>query len=166
MWGHCSFLLDLGAYRVLFVLSKSLFPQSCVSSDGSMVGLTATSSKRAYAIAGLLHPEPLPLQQSTADPYLCRRHSNTVLAQSLWDIWVLVHTRFCLCQSCVQFWWLYGGVNGDLLQEGLCHTKVHCSQSPCPCSSPLLTHTSSGDTQTQFCLSVWGLWVLMHRRYV
>ena len=64
--------------------SKSLFPQSCVSSDGSMVGLTATSSKRAYAIAGLLHPEPLPLQQSTADPYLHRRHSHTVLSQCLW----------------------------------------------------------------------------------
>ena len=33
--------------------------------------------------SGLLHPEPLPLQQSTADPYLLRRHSNTVLSQSL-----------------------------------------------------------------------------------
>ena len=32
----------------------------------------------------LLHPEPLPLQQSTADPYLHRRHSDTVLSQSLW----------------------------------------------------------------------------------
>ena len=41
--------------------------QSCVSSGGSMVGLMATSSKRAYAIPGLLHPEPLPLWQSTAD---------------------------------------------------------------------------------------------------
>ena len=30
--------------------SKSLFPQSCVSSDGSMVGLMAASSKRVYAI--------------------------------------------------------------------------------------------------------------------
>ena len=29
---------------------KSLFPQSCVSSRGSVVGLMATSSKRAYAI--------------------------------------------------------------------------------------------------------------------
>ena len=28
---------------------KSLFPQSCVSSGDSMMGLTATSSKRAYA---------------------------------------------------------------------------------------------------------------------
>ena len=26
---------------------------------------------------GLLHPEPLPLQQATIDLYLCRRHSNT-----------------------------------------------------------------------------------------
>ena len=38
-----------------------------------------------------------------------------------------------------KFWWLYGGVNGDLLQEGLCCTQVYCTQSPCPCSSPLLT---------------------------
>ena len=34
---------------------------------------------------------------------------------------------------------LYGGVSGDLLQEGLCHTQVYCSQSPWPCSRPLLT---------------------------
>ena len=37
-------------HKVLFVPSKSLFPQSCVSSGGSAVGLMATSSKRAYAI--------------------------------------------------------------------------------------------------------------------
>ena len=43
---------------------------------------------------GLLHPEPLPLRQATADLYLHRRHSNTVQAQSLWDHWVLVCTRF------------------------------------------------------------------------
>ena len=51
----------------------------------------------------LLHPEPLTLQQATADPYLCRRHSNTVLAQSLWGLWVLVCTRFvwALCASLV-----------------------------------------------------------------
>ena len=47
--GHCSFLLGPGAPR-FFVPSKSLFPQSCVSSSVSMVGLMATSSKRAYAI--------------------------------------------------------------------------------------------------------------------
>ena len=81
--------------------------------------------------------------------------------------WVLVHTRFCLCPPRVsfpvlcKFWQLYGGVSGDLLQEGSCHPQVCCTQSPCPCSSPLLTCTSSGDTQTEFCLSlcrVSGFW--------
>ena len=43
---------------------------------------------------GLLHPEPLTLQQATADLYLRRRHSNTVLSQSLWGPWVMVSTRF------------------------------------------------------------------------
>ena len=46
------------------------------------------------AYPGLLHPEPLSLQESTADPYLHRRHSNTVLSQSLWSPWVLACIRF------------------------------------------------------------------------
>ena len=77
--------------------------------------------------------------------------------------WVLVHTRFYLCPSSVyfpvlcKFWWLYGGVNGDLLQEGLCHTQVCCTQSPRPCGSPLLTRTSAGDTQTEIWLSLCGV---------
>ena len=62
LWGHCSFLLGPGTHKVLFVPSKSLFPQSCVSSGNSMVELMETYSKRAYALLGLLHPEPPPLQ--------------------------------------------------------------------------------------------------------
>ena len=52
--------------------------------------------------------------------------------------WVLVPTGFCLCTLRVcfpvlcKFWPLYVGVNCDLLQEGLCHTQVCCTQSPCP----------------------------------
>ena len=49
-WGHFSFLLGPGVHKVLFVPSKGLFPQSCISSGGFMVGLMATSSKRTYAI--------------------------------------------------------------------------------------------------------------------
>ena len=49
LWGHRCFLLGPGARKVLFVPSKSPFPQSCVSSGGSVVGLMATSCKRAYA---------------------------------------------------------------------------------------------------------------------
>ena len=87
LWGHCSFLLGPGAHKVLLVPSKSLFPQSCVNSGSSMVGLMATSSKRAYAIPRSAAPRaPAPVE-STADPYLHRRHSNTVLSQSPWGLW-------------------------------------------------------------------------------
>ena len=55
-----------------------------------------------------------------------------------------------------KFWRLHGGVNGDLLQEGLCYTQVCYTQSPCPSGRPLLTHTFTGDTQTQFWLSLCG----------
>ena len=48
LWGHCSFLLGPGTHKALFVPSKSLFPQSWVSSGGSVVGLMVTSSKRTY----------------------------------------------------------------------------------------------------------------------
>ena len=48
--GRCSFLLGPLAYKLLFVPSKSLFPQSCVSSGGSMVALMVTYSKRSYAV--------------------------------------------------------------------------------------------------------------------
>ena len=83
-----------GAHKVLFVPSqKSVSPDLC-KFWGSIVGLMVISSKRAYAIPRSLHPEPLPLRQATADLYLHRRHSNTILAQSLWGLWVLVHTRF------------------------------------------------------------------------
>ena len=49
LWGHCSFLLGPGA-QGSDVPSKSLFPQSCVSSGGSVVGSVVTFSRRAYAI--------------------------------------------------------------------------------------------------------------------
>ena len=54
LWGHCSFLLGPCAHKILFACSKSLFPQTCVSSGGSLVGLMATSSKRACAIPNTL----------------------------------------------------------------------------------------------------------------
>ena len=81
--GHCSFLLAPDVHKVSFVPSKSLFPQSCVGSGGSMMGLMV------------------------------------------------------------------------ILQEGLCFIQVCCTQSPC--GRPLLTHTSTVDTQTQFWLSLCGL---------
>ena len=84
--------------------------------------------------------------------------------------WVLVHTGFCLCPPRVcfpvlcKFWWLYGGVSGNLLQEGLCHAQVYCTQSPCPCSSPLYLYRRPSNTVLP--QSLWGLWVLVLTRFV
>jgi len=62
LWGHCSFLLCPGVHKFLFVPPKSLFPQSCVNSGGSIVGLMETSSKRAYAILRPVAPRvPVPV---------------------------------------------------------------------------------------------------------
>ena len=63
LWGHCSFLLGLVVHKVLFVPSKSLFPQSCVSSGGCMVEFNGNSllpPRGLMPYPGLLHPEPCP----------------------------------------------------------------------------------------------------------
>ena len=94
LWGHCSFLLGPGSHKVLFVPSKeSVSPVLCMFWE-LYDGLMATTSKRAYAIPKSAAPSALSPRQSTADPYLHRRYSNTVLSQSLWGLWVLVCTRF------------------------------------------------------------------------
>ena len=76
--------------------------------------------------------------------------------------WVLVHMRFCLCPSRIyfpvlcKFWQLYGEVNGNLLQEGLCHTQVFCTQSPWQFTSdPYLHRRHSNTVLSQF---LWGPW--------
>ena len=117
----------------------------------------------------LLHSVPPTLQQATTDSRLNWRFLDT--HRQVWDSlcgvtssfsWVLVR-KVLLCPPRVYFsvlcklWHLYGGVNSDLLQEGLCHTQVCCTQSPCPCSRPPPTHTSTGDAQTQVCLNICGV---------
>ena len=116
----------------------------------------------------LLHSVPPTLQQATSSPHLYCRLLDT--GRQVWVSlcgatafsWALMH-RVLLYPPRVyfpvlcNFWQLCGGVNGDLLQEGLCHTLVCCTQSPCPCCSSLLTRTSTGDAQTQFCLSLCGV---------
>ena len=101
-----------------------------------------------YTQCPQLYSRPMP-------PLETPGHSQARLGQSLVKSvsapfsWVLVCTRFCLCPSRVhfpvlhKFWQLYGGVNGNLFQEGLCHTQVCCTQSPRPCGRPLLTCTST-----------------------
>ena len=102
-------------------------------------------------------------QQATTDPRIRWRlldtHRQVSCVVTVPFSWVLV-PNVLLCPPRVyfpvlcKFWQLYGRVNGDLLQEDLCHTH---SLSPYPCGRPLLTCTSTGDAQTQFCLSLCGV---------
>ena len=119
-----------------------------------------TSFKRSHAYIVTLsapdsaagHHQPRPLPETPG-------HSQASLGQSLMVSLLVSPGSWCaqglLCalQESVslglcKFWWFYGRVNGDLLQEGLCHTLVCCTQSPFSCSRPLLTCTSAGETQT------------------
>ena len=119
----------------------------------------ATSFKRSHGC--LPHSVPPTLQQATADTCLHWKllDSQASLGQSLVGSLLLPPGSWCtqgfVCalQESVspvlcKFWWLYGGVNGNLLQEGLCHTQVCCTQSPYPCGRPLLTCNSTGDAHT------------------
>ena len=153
-------------------MGGTVFPPCYLTWGQTMVEvmkIMATSFKRFHAYttehsasnpaAGHLLTHP-----STGDSWTLMGKSGSVSCGVTDSVsWVLVHTRFCLCLARVcfpvpcKFWWLYGGVIGNLLQKGLCHTQVYFTQSPCPSSSPLLTCSSTGDTQTQFCLSLCGV---------
>ena len=84
----------------------------------------------------LLYSVPPTLQQATIDPHLHQRLLNThrqVQDSLLWVTalfsLVLVH-KVLLCPPRVyfpvlcKFWQVYGEVNGDLLREALCHTRL------------------------------------------
>ena len=135
-----------------------------------------TSFKRSQACSATL---------SAADPAAGHRrpttkpetpgHSQANLGQSLVKSLLLSPESWCtqgfVCalQEFVspvlcKYWWFYGGINGDFLQEGLCHIQVCCTQRPHPCGRTLLTHTSAGDIQTlkgrSGSVSVWSPGVL------
>ena len=91
-------------------------------------------------------------------------HSQASLDQSLMGSLLLSSGSWCtqgsvcalqqfLSQSCV---WSGNSMVGLMVTSSkrIYYTQVCCTQSPCPCGSPLLTHTSTGDAQTQFCLSL------------
>ena len=79
LWGHCSFLLSPGACMVLFVPTKGLFLQTCVSSGVSNVGIMATSFKMAYAIprsAAPRAPAPIAVYCWAIPPQETLKHSS------------------------------------------------------------------------------------------
>ena len=105
-----------------------------------------------YPVAGRCWPMPSPetlrLSWASLGQSLV---GSLLLSPGFWYTQVLC-VCVCVCAFKVsvstvlcKFRQLYGGVNGNLLQEDLCHTQVCRTQSPCPCGRPLLTCTSTRD---------------------
>ena len=129
LWGHCSFLLGPGAHRFCLCPLR-VFPQSCVS---SVIKSTVLQCQILWGFS-------LPLPDSQVGKSVVGPRTFLIVRE------FISYNCSAVCGSSARQ--LYGGVNGELLQEGLCHTQHCCTQSPCPCSRPLLTHASTGDTQT------------------
>ena len=119
----------------------------------------ATSFKKSCACTAALsapnpaadHHQPTPLPEPPG-------HSHVSLGQPLLGSLLLSPGSWCtqgfVCalQASVspvlcKFLGLYGGVNANLLQEGLYHTQVCCTQNTCPCVRSLPT-LSPQETQT------------------
>ena len=130
--------------------------------------IMVTSFKRSHArIATLSAPNHAAGHHWPTSPLETPGHSQASLGQSLveslflspgsWYIrFYLYPPRVCFPVLC-KLWQFYGGVNGDLLQKGLHHTQICCTQSPCPHGSLLLTRTSTGDAQNSVSVSVGSL---------
>ena len=136
------------------MLGKSLIQFSadgwgCVSSllftwDQTMVKVMkamVTSFQRCHECTATLGaPDPAAGHSQPTPPLETPGHSQASLGQSLVGPLLLSPgsccIRFCLCPPRVyfpalcKFWQFCGGVNGDLLQGGLCHPQVCCTQSP------------------------------------
>ena len=129
---------------------------NCDLPQRSHAGTAALSA--AHPATG--HCRPTPLADTPG-------HSQGSLGQSLWSHYsfllgpgaykVFFVPSKILSPVLCRFWQLYGGVNGDFLQEGLCHTLVYCTQKPCPLRQFMLTHTFTGDTRTEVWLSLCGV---------
>ena len=104
LWGHCSSLLAPCMHKVLFVPSKSLFPQSCGS---SVIKSHCPQSQILWGFS-----------VSLPDPQVGK---SAVGPRTFLTVWKFLWYN-CSAVCGTSAWQLYGGANGDLLQEGLCHT--------------------------------------------
>ena len=119
-------------------------PQPC-----SRPPLTHTSARDSWTLTG------------KSGSVSCGGHCSFLLGPGAHKF-LFVPSKSLFPRLC-KFWWLYGGVNGDLLQEGLCHTQVCCIWSPCPWGRPLLTQTSTGDAHSSVSVSVGSLGPHVHK---
>ena len=137
--------------------------------------IMGTSFKRSHASTATLGaPDPATGHCGPTPPLETPGHSRASLGQSLVGSLLLspgswcTQGSVCALQESVspvlcKFWWLYGRVNGDLLQEGLCHTQVCCTQSPCPLRQATAhLYLCRRHSNTVLAQSLWGLWDLVY----
>ena len=128
-----------------------------------------TSSKRAYAISSSAAPRACAPEQTTADPYLHRRHSNTVLS--------------CLCgvpgSWCAQglfepsehLWWEYCQYGLDIVKMTVLPNlifrfnsipvksrKYAVMEANVPSCLLLAPHLCSNQHRNMDCSPQWGCW--------
>ena len=134
--------------------------------------------------SGLLHPEPLSLQKSAADPYLISSIQFNSVAQSCW-LFVIPWTTACQASLSITDSQSLPELMSTELVMPSNHLILHHPLLPLPSIFPNIRvfsnesalhirwpkywsfsfkiYTSSGDTQTQFCLSlcvVSGSWYI------
>ena len=162
-------------------MDRAMFP-SCYLSWGQtmveVIKIMATSFQRSHAhTVALSAPNPAagyhqstPLQETPG-------HSQASLGQALAGSLLLspgswcVQGFICVLHESVspvlcKFWCLYGGVNGNLVQEGLRHTQVCCTQTLAPAAVHCWPVPCRRHSNTFLAQSLWGLWVLVCPRFV
>ena len=133
LWGLCSFLLGPDVHEVLSVLSKSLFPLSRGSSVIKFHWPPKSNSLGFLSpFAGLLGWE------------ICCGAWNFHSSADFFG------RKFPQFMGCLLGCFMVGVMATSSKRcYATCYaSQVCCSQSPCPCSRPLLTCASIEDTQT------------------
>ena len=131
--------------------------------------ILTTSLKRAHEHTVTLsapnsaagHLWPMPLSETPGHSWASVGQSlagSLLFSPGSWCTQGFVCAQESVSLVLCKFWQLYGGVNGDLLQERLCHTQVCCTQSPCPCKATVdpNLHRRHSNTQRQVWLSLCG----------
>ena len=125
-------------------MGGAVLPPYCLTWGQTMVEvmqIMATSFKRSHA--ALSNPNPAAGHCRPTSPPETFGHSRTSLGQSLVGSLLLSpgswHTQAFVCalQESVspvlsKFWQLYGGIKGNFLQEGLCHSRSTAPRAPAP----------------------------------
>ena len=157
---------------------EAVFPPCYLTWGQTMVEVMTiklTSFKRSNASTATLNaPDPAAGHGWPTPPSETPGHSQASLGQFLagsllFFLGPSMHSFICALPESVSpvlctyilmaLWW----VNGDLLQEGLCHAQLSCTQNPCPHSSPLLTHTLRRHSHTILSQSLGSLGPGVHK---